>query len=164
MIDIRFETIKDEHMPIVMEIYNYYILNSTATFHAHVFDISEMKELLFFDTPKYKTFVIFADDEICGYVYLAQYRKREAYDRTAEVTVYLNPNYLGKGIGVLAVKHIEDFAKQKDIHVLIATICGENIKSICLFERSGYVKCAHYKEVGIKFGRLLDIVAYQKIL
>jgi L-amino acid N-acyltransferase YncA len=50
------------------------------------------------------------------------------------------------------------------MHVLMATICGENDKSIRLFEKNGYFKCAHYKEVEEKFGELLDVVAYQKIL
>ncbi|WP_394325579.1 GNAT family N-acetyltransferase [Methanosarcina barkeri] len=54
--------------------------------------------------------------------------------------------------------------KKQNIHVLIATICGENSKSINLFVRNGFSKCAHYKEVGEKFGQLLDVMAYQKII
>lgn len=64
----------------------------------------------------------------------------------------------------MAVKYIEGFAKNKNIHVLVATICGENSGSINLFEKNGYTKCAHYKEVGEKFGQFLDVVAYQKII
>jgi L-amino acid N-acyltransferase YncA len=41
-------------------------------------------------------------------------------------------------------------------------ISGENNASIGLFSRMGYNKCAHLKEVGLKFGRKLDIVYYQK--
>ncbi len=48
--------------------------------------------------------------------------------------------------------------------MLVATICGENAASIGVFAKNGYEKCAHYKEVGQKFGQLLDVVAYQKIL
>lgn len=123
-----------------------------------------MRDLVFFDNPKYKTYVILAENELFGYVLLTQHKKREAYDTTAEVTVYLKPEWTGKGLGSLAVQYIEAFAQASEIHTLIATICGENDKSIKMFEKNGYLKCAHYKEVGKKFGNWLDVVAYQKIL
>jgi L-amino acid N-acyltransferase YncA len=160
----RLEELREEQLAKIIAIYNHYVLNSTDTFHAHPLTIQEMRELVFFANPKYKTFAIMDDYNLCGYVILTQYKKREAYDGTAEVTVYLQPDFIGKGLGSLAVRYIEDFAKKSNIHVLIATICGGNDKSIKLFEKNGYFKCAHYKEVGKKFGQLLDIVAYQKII
>lgn len=162
--NIVFEEICDKYLSEVLSIYTYYVLNTTATFHAHALSESEMRELVFFDDPKYKTFIIKTEDIICGYVILTQYKKREAYDETAEVTVYLKSDYTSIGIGSLAVKYIEDYAKGQKMHVLIAGICGENTKSIKLFEKSGYKKCAHYEEVGKKFGKRLDVVYYQKIL
>jgi phosphinothricin acetyltransferase len=164
MNDYRFEEAREEHLPKLLEIYNYYILNSTATFHINPISMEEMREIIFFDNPKYKAFVIKEKEDICGYCILTQFKKREAYDISAEVTVYLKPDYVGKGIGSLAIKHIETLARKNDIHALIAIICGENEKSIKLFEKNGYIKCAHYKEVGKKFGRLLDVVCYQKII
>jgi phosphinothricin acetyltransferase len=71
---------------------------------------------------------------------------------------------VGRGLGGRGAQFIEDVAKSNGIHVLVATICGENEASIRLFERNGYEKCAHFREVGKKFGRWLDVVAYQKIL
>ncbi len=162
MNNITFCEIKDEHLTEVLEIYTYYVLNTNATFHAHALSLDEMRELVMFDNLRYKTYIISYIGAICGYVILTQYKKREAYDGTAEVTIYLKPDFIGKGIGSHTVKFIEDIAKKQDIHVLIATICGENSKSTNLFERNGYKKCAHYKEVGRKFGQLLDVVAYQK--
>lgn len=164
MQNISFEQIKDEHLQSVLDIYTHYVLNTTATFHAHALTIDEMKDIVYFDNQKYKSFVIIDDQNICGYVILAQHKTREAYNDTAEVTIYLKTEYIGKGMGTLAIQYIENYAKTLGIHALIATICGENIKSIKLFSRNGYFKCAHYKEVGRKFGQVLDIVAYEKIL
>lgn len=164
MNNYRLEELKDGQLKEIMEIYNHYVMNTTATFHAKQLNLEEMKEHVFFDNPKYKTFVIFDNDNLCGFVVLTHHKKREAYDGTAEVSIYLKPNFIGRGLGSFAVRHIEDVAKRSGIHVLIATICGENNKSIKLFENNGYTKCAHYKEVGKKFGQLLDVVAYQKII
>lgn len=161
---IRFEEIREEHLRQVLDIYMYYVQNTTATFHAHALTLDEMRELVIFDDPKYRTYVIFDDDALCGYVLLTQHKRREAYDGTAEVTIYLKRGYPGRGIGSRALRFIEEYAKGRDIHALVATICGENMDSIRLFERNGYAKCAHYREVGKKFGQWLDVVAYQKII
>lgn len=165
MEDYRFVKINEGHIAEILEIYNYYILNTTVTFHSTPMTEEEIKEAVFFTDPKYQTFVIMTeDDSICGYALLSQYKDREAYDGTAEITVYLKPDYTGQGIGSLAINYIEDVANQNDIHVLVATICGENKESINAFKRNGYSKCAHYRELGKKFGELLDVVAYQKII
>jgi L-amino acid N-acyltransferase YncA len=165
MKNISFEKIRDEHLNDVLDIYNYYVLNTTTTFHAHALSLEEMREIVCFNNPIYKTFVILADGSLCGYVILTQHKKREAYNSTAEVTIYLKPEYTGKGLGSKAIRFIESYAKKTNtIHVLVATICGENSKSINLFIHNGYFKCAHFREVGKKFGQLLDVVAYQKII
>lgn len=164
MEDYQFEIIKESDLPIVLDIYNHYVLHTTATFHANALSLSEMRELVFFENPKYRTYVIKENAHVLGYVLLTQHKKREAYDTTGEVTIYLSPDQIGKGLGGLALTFIETVAKENGFHVLLATICGENEKSIGVFERNGYVKCAHYHEVGRKFGKWLDVVAYQKLL
>jgi phosphinothricin acetyltransferase len=78
--------------------------------------------------------------------------------------LYLRPEFSGKGIGSDVLVFLEKFAIGNGIRVLIASISGENSASIKLFTRAGYEKCAHYREVGEKFGRILDVVDYQKIL
>lgn len=154
----------EEFLDEVLQIYTYYVLHTTATFHARGLIRQEMRDIVFFDSDKYKTFVICGQDQVLGYVLITQHKKREAYDKTAEVTVYLRQGYTGKGIGSMAIQYIEAYARHQGFHVLVATICGENEKSIHLVEKNGFSKCAHYREVGEKFGQLLDVVAYQKII
>jgi L-amino acid N-acyltransferase YncA len=160
----KFEEMKEEYLKDLADIYNHYILNSTATFHAKELSSDEMRDIVFTGNPRFKSYAIFDGFTICGYCILAQFKKREAYDCTAELTVYLRPEYIGKGLGSLSIKHMESIEAQNGFHALLAIICGENADSIRLFERHGYEKCAHYKEVGMKFGRLLDVVSYQKII
>ncbi|UMZ74375.1 GNAT family N-acetyltransferase [Natranaerofaba carboxydovora] len=162
--EVKFEEIKERHLKEVLEIYNYYVLNTTATLHINSLSIDDMRELVFFTDPKYKTFVITKANKICGFVMIAQYKNREAYDKTGEVSIYLKPELIGQGLGSKGIKYIEDYAKTKSFHALIATICGNNQKSVDMFERNEYIKRAHYKEIGKKAGRYLDVVAYQKII
>ncbi|MBN1800123.1 MAG: N-acetyltransferase [Candidatus Lokiarchaeota archaeon] len=163
MNQIIFKELDEEDLSFVQNIYNYYVDNSTFTFHTSKLSLEELKEFIPIKHSKYKSFLIIENDEICGYCYLSQFKKRQAYDRTAELSIYLKLGYQGKGMGKKAVSYLEKVAKKKEIKVLLSIISGENTSSIKFFENQGYDKCAHYKEVGEKFGRLIDVIAYQKI-
>lgn len=162
--DLQLKLLEDKDFEKVKEIYDYYILNSTATFHTEPIQIKELKETIYIGHPKYKSFFMVLDNKIGGYCYFAPYKKRQAYDRSAEVTLYLKPEFTSKGIGSETLRLLEPIASECDIKVLLAIITGENNSSIQLFEKMGYEKCAHFKQVGEKFGRILDVVAYQKMI
>ncbi|MGL5379698.1 GNAT family N-acetyltransferase [Clostridium sp.] len=158
---VKFRKVQEEDIEALRKIYMYYVENSTATFHIGDISYNEMKDILFSQDELYESFVIY-DDEIIGYVLLAPYKKREAYRRSAEVTIYLKAGINKNGIGTRAINFVEEVAKKKGIKTLLAIICGENIASIKLFEKNNYIKCGHLKNVGEKFNRVLDIVTYQK--
>lgn len=161
---ISFVNIKEKDFELIKEIYDYYILHSTATYYTEKISIKELREFIPVGNKKYKSFLIKIDDECCGFCYLSQYKKRQAYDRTAEVSLYLKPEYTGKGIGKTALTYLEKVAKENGISVLLGIISGDNENSIKLIEHSGYEKCGHYKQIGEKFNKILDVVSYQKII
>ncbi len=158
------EEFREEDLAAVTDIYNYYVLHSTATWHTHPLTEEEMRQLVFTDNVKYKTFVIKDGGAVFGYVSIREFKPRDAYIGTAEIGIYLRKDCCGKGLGGKALKHLEKYAEGAGVHVLIAIISAENDGSIRLFEKNGYEKCAYFKQVGHKFGRHLDAVAYQKIL
>jgi len=159
---IEFRNLEEKDLIVIKEIYDYYILNSTATYHTNPISIDELKEFIFVGHPKYKSFLIFYNEVLAGYCCITQYKKRQAYDRTSEVSIYLINTFHKKGIGQKALSFLEKAAEERGIKNLIGIISGDNLGSIRLFEKCGYIKCAHYKNVGEKFGKILDVVAYQK--
>ncbi len=162
--EISLQLTTNEDINDICNIYNHYIQHSTATFHTEKVDSEQIKKIIPFYHKKYKCFTIRYKNEICGYIYLGSYKPRQAYDRTAELTIYLKPDFAGKGIGKYSLLEMEKMAPDIGIKVILGIITGENTSSIKLFERCGYEKCAHFKQVGEKFNRILDVVAYQKIL
>lgn len=160
--EIKFKPIEEQDLPAIKEIYDWYIENSTATFHTQPIGIDELKEFLYLDHPWYNAYLIYYERELAGYCFITNYKKRQAYDRTAEVTIYLKEEYCNKGIGKVALSYLEQRAKENGLKNLMGIISGDNDGSIALFEKCGYTKCAHFKNVGEKFGKVLDVVAYQK--
>lgn len=160
--EIIFKKSRIEDLKELKDIYTYYIENSTATFHIGDITDDEFKKIIFCENTLYESFVILKDEKIVGYVLLAPYKNREAYMRSAEVTIYIKQEFVGCGIGKKAITFIENKAKEKNIKSLLAIICGENYESIGLFESMDYYKCGHMKNVGEKFNKVLDIVIYEK--
>lgn len=160
--EISFEPITNHNISEALAIYNWYVNNSTATFHIEAIEADELKKMISIGHPKYQSFVIIEADKIIGFCYLSQFRYKEAYDRSAEVTLYFNPNHTGKGYGKTVLLFLENLAKQHQIVNLIGVITEENNNSIKLFEKCGFFKAAHLKKVGVKFNRALDVTWYQK--
>lgn len=164
MENINIVEMRREWLGEAARVYQWYIDNSTATFQIAPTNEAEMESLLFFKKDRYQSYAVFEGDRFVGYGIVTQFKTREAYDTTAEVTVYLDPAATGKGYGRTVVERLERFAREKNLHSLLAIISGENEASIKLFSRLGYEECARYREVGRKFDRWLDVVTLGKIL
>lgn len=162
MSSIRLKEITEADLPVVKEIYDWYVLHSTATFHTEPVTTGELKEFIYIGHPRFGSWLILDEERPACYCYLTNYKKRQAYDKTAELTIYLAHNCYAKGIGKTALEQLEAHAREAGFKNLLAIISGDNDRSIHFFEKNGYFKCAHFKNVGEKFGKLLDVVGYQK--
>lgn len=161
---IYFKPIKEEDFVKIKVLYDYYIESSTATFHTEPITIQELQDSIYIDHAVYKSFGIYHEDEFIGFTYLYPYKKRQAYNRSAELTLYLDAQWTGEGVGDEVMFFMESEAKKVQLKNLLGVICFENKASIALFKKHGYQLCAHFKNIGEKFNRILDVVIYQKEL
>jgi phosphinothricin acetyltransferase len=160
--DLKFSELREQDLHDVKDIYDWYVMNSTATFHTEPIGLDELREFVYVNHPLYRSYMILSSQRIAGYCHITHHKKRQAYNRTAEITLYLKPEFTKKGIGRHALAFLEQQARSVGLKNLIGTISGDNEASIALFEKSGYTKCAHYRKIGEKFNTVLDVVAYQK--
>jgi phosphinothricin acetyltransferase len=146
-------------------IYNHYVETSTATFQTEPVTAAEWAaDSTGGDPDRHGAWALADDSTLVGYVLVQPFKSRCAYRDTAEVTVYLAPDATGRGLGSAALAHVDDHAATHGLHALIAVVCAENDASLRLFERHGYERVAHLREVGSKFGRLLDVVYLEKVV
>lgn len=94
----------------------------------------------------------------------APYRPFSGYRHTVEHSLYVDPSEVKKGYGSRILQALEDHAKAKQYHVLLAGIDSDNLASIQLHKKHGFLLCGRFREVGFKFGRWLDVEFYQKFL
>ena len=148
----------------ICDIYNHYVINSTITFEEEPVSAKEMLERIEKLQSKFPWLVYEKENEVLGYAYATEWRSRIAYQYSAETTVYLKPGMYGKGIGSLLCKALIAEMRRLPIHTLIAGIALPNDSSIALHEKLGFEKVAHFKEVGFKMNKWIDVGYWQLTL
>jgi L-amino acid N-acyltransferase YncA len=83
------------------------------------------------------------------------------YISTAEVTLHLRRDQRRKGYGSQLLQAIIAHAQQVGLKNLIAVISGDNDEGLAFFKKFGFETAGHFKEVGWKNGKWLDLVQLQ---
>lgn len=105
--------------------------------------------------------------DVVGWASYGEFRdvdKWPGYRFTVEHTVHVRDDHRGTGVGRLLMDELVDRACRAGKHVMVAAVTGENTASIRFHERLGFVEVARLPEVGVKFGRWLDLVLLQRRL
>lgn len=155
----------ENDLPQILDIYNEAVANTTASYDYEPHTLAMRKE--WYDDKIKKGFPVFVaeqNNEILGYSNLGSFRDKEGYKYTAENSVYVKAGCRGKGIGKLLLAPLITSAKQMGLHVIVAGIDADNTTSIHLHKQFGFVEVSHFKEVGYKFNRWLDLVFMQLVV
>lgn len=163
MITVRQATEND--LPQILDIYNEIIKNTTAVYYyePHTFEMRKA----WFDERTQLGFPVFVAEEagvIMGMSTIGPFRVPTAYKYSVENTVHVAAHARGNGIGKLLMPPIIEAAKDLGLHTIIAGIDASNEVSLRLHKSFGFEEVAHFKEVGFKFGRWLDLKFLQLIL
>lgn len=155
--------VKPEDAAQIAQIYNYYIKNTHHTFETEPLSVEEMRERIGELSGVYPYLVFEEDGEILGYAYAAQFKLRQAYAYSAEVSIYVKNEAKQRKIGTQLYVRLFDELAETNVHAIFAGIALPNDASIVFHERLGFEKVAHFKEVGYKLGRWIDVGYWEMI-
>jgi len=161
MLTIRKAAMKD--LAAITEIYNEAVLKTVATFDTEPKMVEEQKPWFESYDSKHPILVAEQDGTIVGWASLSKWSDRCAYSDTAELSVYVKEEYRGRGIGKKLMREILDQGQKVGFHTVVARIAESNEVSVRLHEAFGFEHVGTMKEVGRKFGKLLDVHMMQKI-
>jgi len=148
----------------INRIQNYYVVHSTATFLTEPLTLEQRFTWLEDRSQAHPVVVAQADGLIVGWGSLEVFRSRPAYRHTAEFSIYVHHERHRRGIGRAILGDLLTRARALGHHTLVGGCCIESIAVIALLEASGFSRVAHFREVGRKFDRWLDVVFLQRML
>ena len=152
-------------LPAILAITNQVIATSTAIYSLEPLTLDSRRA--WFEERRAQGYPVLVADEadaVLGFASFGDWRAWPGYRYTVEHSVHIRTDCRGRGLGRQLVEALIPRAAALGKHVMVAGIDAENAGSIRFHERLGFERVAHYREVGHKFGRWLDLVAMQRML
>ena len=154
---------RSEDLNSITEIYNEAVSHTTATFDTTPKNPDEQEAWFAHHNEKYPVVVADSGGRIVGWASLSQWSDRCAYSDTAEISLYVRADQRGKGIGKKLMDAVLAEGQKGGLHTVIARIVEGNEMSVHIHQAFGFESVGVMKEVGRKFGKLLDVHMMQKI-
>ena len=142
----------------LLDIYSTYVLETSFTFEYAVPSLGDFSARIEDVQKQYPWLVCELGGVVIGYAYASQVFKRAAYQWNAELSIYIDKNYHGRGIATAFYHCLEELLLQQGYYNLYAVITSSNKNSLALVDKLGFVQTGHYKNVGFKLGSWHDVL------
>ncbi|WP_148615076.1 GNAT family N-acetyltransferase [Nocardioides rubriscoriae] len=164
MVAPAMPTVRDatpDDLPAVKAIYDEQVAHGIATFDTTAPPLDHWRDRL--DSPGH-LLVAVEDTTVVGYAFSSTFRPRAAYDRTQEVSVYLDARARGRGLGRALYDVLLARLRDDGIHTVLAVVALPNDASEALHRGCGFERVGVLPEVGHKLGRWIDTALYARVL
>ena len=166
---IRNATVDDA--AALLKIYAHYVENTAVTYEYTIPTLEEFRTRIATTLENFPYLVAELDGKIVGYAYAGKFVGREAYKISVELSIYLDKNFRGQGIGRKLYTELERHLKISGVKNLYACIGYPEVEdefltlaSVKFHERLGFKICGKFTECGCKFNRCYSMVWMEKIL
>jgi phosphinothricin acetyltransferase len=157
--EVEFRYAQQSDLPQIVDTYNSTVASKLVT--ADLEKVSIESKQAWFDahTANHRPlWVVLSDNNYAGWMSFNSFYGRPAYDGTVEVSIYLEENFRGKGIGKICLEKAITIAPELQIDNLLGFIFGHNTTSLKLFYQFGFEKWAHLPGVANMAGVLRDLI------
>jgi L-amino acid N-acyltransferase len=162
--EVRDAETKD--LPQILAIYNEVIATSTAVYATAPASLEDRAN--WYEQRRahgYPVLVAAEGEQVLGFSSFGEFRGAwSGYRYSVEHSVHVHADARGKNVGRLLVEALFPLALASGKHLMIGAVDAANAGSIRFHERLGFERVGHFKEVGHKFGRWLDLVFMQRFL
>ncbi len=166
-IKIRSATVEDA--PELLKIYSPYVTDTAITFECTVPTVDEFRNRIADTLKNFPYLVVELDGQLVGYAYAGSFGGREAYKFSAELSIYLDKNFRGRGLGRKLYGELEKLLAQRGTTNLYACVAYPEVEdefltraSVKFHERLGFKICGKFTNCGEKFSRRYSMVWLEK--
>jgi phosphinothricin acetyltransferase len=162
--EISLRAALETDLNAIMDIYNHYVVNSTCTYREQPELLEHRRKWFQGRGDKHPVTVAECEGKIVGWSSISPYHSRTAYRHTVENSVYVHHDWHRRGIGSLLLKDLIQKASMLGHHAIIAVIDSDQTASIALHAKYGFEHVGRFRQIGLKFGRWLDVVYMELLL
>lgn len=148
-----------EDLPRIVGIYNATVPSRLVT--ADTEPVSVESRVRWFDehSPDFRPlWVAETDGRIAGWLSFSSFYGRPAYNRTAEVSMYIDEAFRRRGLGAWFLEQALAHAPALKLDTLLGFIFGHNLPSLALFRKFGFERWGELPKVAVLDGIERDLV------
>ena len=168
--EIRLAAMDDAES--ILAIYAPYVRNTAITFECEVPGSEEFRSRIRETLKSYPWLVAAEGGSIVGYAYAGPFRKRAAYQHSAEMSIYIDQRCRQHGIGRNLYLELEKQLARQNVFSVYAGVTVSDRPddacvtdgSICFHRKMGYTKIGEYHLCGYKFGQWYNVAWFEKNL
>lgn len=151
----------------IQAIYNHEITHGFANWNHDTYVFEHFEK--WFQQLADKDFPLFVIEDVekqyvAGFADYTSFRTITGYKYTVEHSIFIDPAYARRGLGLQLLEYLIAHAKTQALHIMVAAIDHENLGSIKLHEKLGFKHTGYMPQVGQKFGKWRDLVLMQLML
>ena len=145
-------------------IYNQGIEDRVATLETELRTPEERREWLAARGPRHPVLVAEAADSVVAWASLNPFSARRAYDTVADLSIYVERGWRGKGVGRELLAGTIERARALAYHKMVLAALASNAPGEALYRRAGFSRVGVYREQGLLDGRWTDVLIMEKLL
>ena len=169
--DYSIRTATPDDAKELVAIYDYYVKETAITFEYETPSVEEFRGRIEKVLRKYPYIVIERGKEILGYAYASTFKDRDAYNRSVELSIYIQKDVRRAGLGRMLYDELERRLKAQGILNLYACIGYPDeedehltLDSVKFHDKLGYSMIGKFNKCGYKFGTWYSMVWMEKLI
>jgi len=155
--EIEIDIATKQDLNRIVEIYNWAIENTSATFDTDSKTIQSQFGWFESHDEKHPVIVARKNGRVLAWGSISPWSDRCAYSGTGEISFYVDPGFHSKGIGFNILKRLIEIGKEKNFRTLVSRIAGKSEASVHLHKKLGFSNIGTMKNVGKKFDEIIDV-------
>lgn len=165
-VEVEVEVAQVGDLPAVAAIYGVHVRRSASSFDLEPPPLARWEQAHAGLDPDrgHHLLVARSSGAVLGWAKSGAFRDRAAYASSVEVSVYVDPESGGRGIGGALYRELFALLGDAPVHRAYAGITQPNPASVALHLRHDFHHVGTYSEVGRKFDRWWDVAWYERPL
>jgi L-amino acid N-acyltransferase YncA len=148
----------------ICTIYNQGIEDRLATLETERRTPDERARWLAARGARHPVIVAESDGDVVGWASLNAFNPRAAYDHVADLSIYIERGWRGKGVGRRLLDRLVELGRQVGYHKLVLAAFPFNAPGMALYERMDFRTVGIYREQGQLDGHWVDVIIMERLL
>jgi L-amino acid N-acyltransferase YncA len=150
----------------ICRIYNQGIEDRLATLETELRTPDERRQWLSARSPRHPVIVAIPNmsPDPIAWASLNVFNARECYRFVADISVYVERAWRGKGAGRVLLERLVELGREHGFHKLVLSAFPFNPGGMALYERMGFRTVGIYTEQGRLDGRWVDTIVMERLL